>query len=404
MAVKPQQMREAAAALAPFIADVPVVLSIAAGTRIADLSRWLGGYPRIVRAMPNTPALVGAGISGVSRRVDVDAASRKLAGRVLEAAGAVLWVRARGHARRGHRACPAAARRTCSIFSKRWSRRRASSGFAGADARKLAYATFAGAIKLAQASDLEPAILRAQVTSKGGTTERALGDDGGRRRQGAIRRRGQGGRGARARTGRRARQGCRVDRRWPTRSIRYLLDVVFGLFTYALLLRFAMQVLRAPFRNPLGQAVIALTDWIVKPLRRVLPGWKGIDWASLVATFLFQFLWLLAYALVFGGFSLLGVGIAFLLAATVIALVKAVLWLLIVVVLVQAILSWVAPDGPLSGLLNALTFPFLRPIRKVLPPIGGTLDLSPLVVIVIAQLLLMTAVPLLESSLTAVFL
>ena len=66
------------------------------------------------------------------------------------------------------------------------------------------------------------------------------------------------------------------------------------------------------------------------------------------------------------------------------------LWLLIVVVFVQAILSWVAPDGPLSGLLNALTFPFLRPIRKVLPPIGGTLDLSPLVVIVIAQLLLMT--------------
>jgi YggT family protein len=87
--------------------------------------------------------------------------------------------------------------------------------------------------------------------------------------------------------------------------IRYLLDVVFGLFTYALLLRFAMQLLRAPFRNPLGQAVIALTDWIVKPLRRVVPGWKGIDWASLLALFVFQFLWLLSYNIVFGGgFSL----------------------------------------------------------------------------------------------------
>ena len=105
--------------------------------------------------------------------------------------------------------------------------------------------------------------------------------------------------------------------------IRYLLDVVFGLFTYALLLRYAMQVLRAPFRNPLGQAVIALTDWIVKPLRRIVPGWKGIDWASLLATFLFQFLWLLSYSLVFGGFDLLGVGIPFLLVATLIALVKA---------------------------------------------------------------------------------
>ena len=186
--------------------------------------------------------------------------------------------------------------------------------------------------------------------------------------------------------------------------IRYLLDVVFGLLTYTLLLRFAMQWLRAPFRNPLGQAVIALTDWIVKPLRRIIPGWRGIDWASLVATYLFQFLWLLSFALVFGGFSLVGAGIPFLLVATLIALVKASLWLIIVVVLVQAILSWVAPDGPLSGLLNALTFPFLRPIRRVLPPIGGVLDLSPLVVIVLAQILQMTAVPWLESSLTAFFL
>jgi YggT family protein len=187
-------------------------------------------------------------------------------------------------------------------------------------------------------------------------------------------------------------------------AIKYLLDVVFGLFTYALLLRFAMQLLRAPFRNPLGQAVIALTDWLVKPLRRVLKGWKGIDWASLVATFLFQFLWLLAYRLVFGGFAMLGAALPFLLAATLIALVKAMLWLLIVVVIVQAILSWVAPDGPLAGLLNALTFPFLRPVRRVLPPIGGTLDLSPLVVIVVAQLLLITVVPWLETALTGLFL
>jgi len=185
--------------------------------------------------------------------------------------------------------------------------------------------------------------------------------------------------------------------------IKYLLDVVFGLFTYALLLRFAMQVMRAPFRNPLGQAVVALTDWIVKPLRRVLPGFKGVDWASLLATTLFQFLWLLSYALVFGSFSFAGPAIPFLLLATLLALVRAVLWLLIVVVIVQAVLSWVAPDGPLSGLLNALTFPFLRPIRRVIPPVGGVLDLSPLIVIVIAQLILLT-LPYVESSLTAMFL
>ena len=183
-------------------------------------------------------------------------------------------------------------------------------------------------------------------------------------------------------------------------ALGFLIDVVFDLFTYALLLRFVMQVLRAPFRNPVGQAVIALTDWIVKPLRKILPGFKGIDWASLLATYLFQVLWLAAFYVVFGkGFSLLGIGAAYLLAVAAMALVKTALWLLIGVVFVQAILSWVAPDGPLAGLLNALTFPFLRPVRKVVPPLGGTLDLSPLIVIVLAQLALMLPVAWLESTL-----
>jgi YggT family protein len=184
-------------------------------------------------------------------------------------------------------------------------------------------------------------------------------------------------------------------------ALAYLIDVFFALFTYAILLRFVMQLMRAPFRNPLGQAVMALTDWIVKPLRKLLPGFRGIDWASLVGAFVFQFAWLLALQLVLGsGFVLLGPGLGFLLLATLVALVKALLWLVIVVVLAQAILSWVAPDGPIAGVLNALTFPLLRPVRRVLPPIGGTLDLSPLIVIVIAQLLLITIVPWLEASAT----
>ena len=187
-------------------------------------------------------------------------------------------------------------------------------------------------------------------------------------------------------------------------ALAYLIDVVFGLFTYALLLRFVMQVVRAPFRNQVGQAVIALTDWIVKPLRKLLPGFRGIDWASLCATYLFQVLWLLAYYLAFGfGFSLFGAGFAYLLLAALVALVKAAIWLLIVVVIVQAVLSWTAPDGSLAGLLNALTFPFLRPLRKFVPLIGGTLDLSPLIVIVLAQLVLMTLVPWLESTALRLF-
>jgi YggT family protein len=187
-------------------------------------------------------------------------------------------------------------------------------------------------------------------------------------------------------------------------ALAYLIDVFFGLFTYALLLRLVMQRMRAPFRNPLGQAVMALTDWIVKPLRRVLPGFGGVDWASVVAAVLFQFVWLLALQFAFGrGFALLGPGLAFLGVATLIALVKALLWIVIVVVFAQAILSWVAPDGPLAGVLNALTFPVLRPVRRVIPPLGGTLDLSPLIVIVVAQLLLITLVPWLESGATRLF-
>jgi YggT family protein len=187
-------------------------------------------------------------------------------------------------------------------------------------------------------------------------------------------------------------------------ALAYLIDVFFGLVTYTLLLRLVMQLLRAPFRNPLGQAVMALTDWIVKPLRKVLPGYRGVDWATVVAAILFQFAWLLALQLTFGRASaLFGPGIAFLLLATVIALVKALLWLVIIVVFAQAILSWVAPDGPLAGVLNALTFPVLRPVRRLVPPIGGTLDLSPLIVIVLAQLLLITIVPWLESGATSLF-
>jgi YggT family protein len=150
---------------------------------------------------------------------------------------------------------------------------------------------------------------------------------------------------------------------------------------------------------------MALTDWIVKPLRKVLPGFRGVDWATVIASYVSQFLWLLALYFAFGrGLALFGPGLPFLAIAAVIALVKALLWLTIIVVFAQAILSWVAPDGPLAGVLNALTFPLLRPVRRVVRPIGGTLDLSPLIVIVLAQLILITLVPWLESAATALFL
>ncbi len=173
LAVKPQQMREAAAALAPYVHEVPVALSIAAGIRCADLSRWLGGYRRIVRAMPNTPALVGAGISGAFADENVDAAGRTHAAQVLEAGGELIWVK-REEALDAVTGVSGSGPAYVFYFLEGLERAALELGFPEADARKLAYATFAGSVQLAQSSDAPPAVLRQQVTSKGGTTERAI--------------------------------------------------------------------------------------------------------------------------------------------------------------------------------------------------------------------------------------
>jgi pyrroline-5-carboxylate reductase len=172
-AVKPQQMREAAQAVAPQIATVPVVLSIAAGIRSADLSRWLGGYSRIVRAMPNTPALVGAGVSGVWAAPFVDAASRAAAASMLRAAGDVVWFDDEASLD-AVTAVSGSGPAYVFYFLEAMEAAAVDLGLAPAAARKLAYATVAGGIALAQKSDADPATLRAQVTSKGGTTARAI--------------------------------------------------------------------------------------------------------------------------------------------------------------------------------------------------------------------------------------
>ncbi|HEX7328037.1 MAG TPA: pyrroline-5-carboxylate reductase [Casimicrobiaceae bacterium] len=171
-AVKPQQMREAATAVAGLIAPVPVALTIAAGVRCADLSRWLGGYARIVRAMPNTPALIGAGISACYAMPGArDHAA--LAEEILRSCGDVLPVP-------DERALDAVTGISGSgpayvfYFLEALERAARELGFSADDARRLAYATFDGSVRLALASDDSAARLRERVTSKGGTTARAL--------------------------------------------------------------------------------------------------------------------------------------------------------------------------------------------------------------------------------------
>jgi YggT family protein len=164
-----------------------------------------------------------------------------------------------------------------------------------------------------------------------------------------------------------------------------LIETIFGFLVYLLLLRFYMQVFRAPFRNPAGEFVTTLTNWSVRPVRRFIPGLFGIDLSSLLLAWLAEILRLWLPVLLRGMDG--GVNVGLLLAAAVILLLRDSLYLLIAVVFIQVILSWVSPYNMLEGVLNALTRPFYRVFRRFIPPIGN-IDLSPLFVLVLAQILL----------------
>jgi pyrroline-5-carboxylate reductase len=173
IAVKPQNVRGAARELATLLKR-QVVLSIAAGIRLSDLSRWLLGYRRLVRAMPNTPAMIGAGIAGLFALSGVDSEGRLRAAAVLEAVGGILWCE-RENDLDAVTAVSGSGPAYVFYFLEALEEAALELGFSAADARRLALATFSGAIRLVEQSDSEPALLRAQVTSKGGTTERAIG-------------------------------------------------------------------------------------------------------------------------------------------------------------------------------------------------------------------------------------
>lgn len=172
LAVKPQDMRTALASLGGSVAG-KLVISVAAGVRIDALSRWLGGHRRIVRCMPNTPALVGAGITGLYAREDVEAPDRATAQRVLEAVGQVVWLK---EERLLDPVTAVSASGPAYVFwmIEQLAAYAESTGIPREDALRLAKHCMLGSAKLAMASEETPAQLRKNVTSKGGTTEAAL--------------------------------------------------------------------------------------------------------------------------------------------------------------------------------------------------------------------------------------
>lgn len=166
-----------------------------------------------------------------------------------------------------------------------------------------------------------------------------------------------------------------------------LVDATFGFFVFLLLARFHFQWLRVPFRNQVGAFMIAATNWIVMPARKLIPALAGLDLASLIAA------WLLQGAALYLTLALIGrepasvEAFGSLACVAVVDLLRYSLYILMFALVVQAVLSWVNPYSPVGPLFDALTRPFLRPLRRIVPPLANV-DLTPLVLIILVQILL----------------
>lgn len=172
-----------------------------------------------------------------------------------------------------------------------------------------------------------------------------------------------------------------------TQVLEFLIDTVSGFFVFLLLARFHFQWLRVPFRNQAGEFVIALTNWMVMPARRVIPGVAGLDLPTFLLAWIVQAA-TLAVIYVLRGYEFSDVfsaGILFGLALF--DLLRFSLYILIFALVMQAVLSWTNPHSSLSAIFDAMVRPFLRPVRRFVPPISN-IDLSPLVLLVLLQVLL----------------
>jgi YggT family protein len=161
--------------------------------------------------------------------------------------------------------------------------------------------------------------------------------------------------------------------------LQFIVDIAAGLLGALLLLRFWMQAIRVRPPQQIGQFAFALTDWLVLPLRRLVPGVGGYDWASLVGAFLVV---LVASLLLL----VAGAPVETMLLAALYRFLTWILYGFMALLIIDAVFSWVNPQAPLAPFVHALNTPILRPIRKVVPPIGG-IDLSVLVALVLIQIL-----------------
>lgn len=174
-----------------------------------------------------------------------------------------------------------------------------------------------------------------------------------------------------------------------TQAVLLIVQVLVAFLSYLLLARFFMQAIRVPFNNSIGYFVLQLTNWLVIPLRKVIPAFRGFDLASLLPVFLLQVLQVVLI-LALQGYLMQGSVtdlLPLILWESCKAFLRTMLYFLILLLIAQAIISWINPYSPLYPVCNALTDPVLRPIRRIIPLVGR-IDLSPLVAILLIQVIL----------------
>jgi YggT family protein len=162
-------------------------------------------------------------------------------------------------------------------------------------------------------------------------------------------------------------------------AVVFLIQTLFGFYILAVMLRFLLQWVRADFYNPLVQFLVRITNPPLLPLRRIVPGYRGLDLASVALAFVLQTVEMLLIILLLGQ----PVGVGGLLMLAVLELLKLLINIYLWGVIIQAVLSWFNPDPyhPAARVLAQLTAPVLKPARRLLPPISGV-DLSPMLVVV----------------------
>ncbi len=159
-----------------------------------------------------------------------------------------------------------------------------------------------------------------------------------------------------------------------------IVNTVTSILGGALLLRFWMQAIRVRPPAPVAEFTFTLSDWLVRPLRRIVPGFGGYDWASLIGAFLVVLL-AVSVRLMFG------LSVQLLAMTALLVFFTWILWGLIILLIVEVIFSWINPHAPMAPFVRALNEPLLRHLRRVVPPLGG-LDLSVLVALILLQIVL----------------